>query len=185
MTNKILDKCEIVSWLDKNQTAEKKEIEKLFVLRELTKEWRPELIIRYLLSAVGVQRYFEKKDENETKEISQFLLQSVRGCGRLQEWVEYLEGTETEMKNKNDICSDLQIMTVHASKGLEFDEVWILNCNEGIFPAGKQLSEEEIEEERRIFYVAMTRAKKRLHLCYLKGTEDNKMECSRFISCLK
>lgn len=164
---------------------EMKEIEKLFDLRELTKEWRTELIVRYLLSAIGVQKYFEKTGLQDAGEMGHFLLRNVKEYTRLRDWLDYLENTEIgELRNsENDgrTESSLKIMTVHASKGLEFDEVWIFNCNEGTFPSGKHLSEEEVEEERRIFYVAMTRAKKKLHICYLKGTEDNRMECSRFI----
>ena len=55
-------------------------------------------------------------------------------------------------------------MTVHASKGLEFKRVWIPDCNEGIIPHGRMPDEKTVDEERRIFYVAMTRAKKTLTL---------------------
>ncbi len=163
---------------------EKREVEKLFGLQKLTKEWRPELIIRYLLSAVGVERYIEKQGAQDAREMGEFLLQSVKKYQRLQDWIDYLESTNMEQEKLKSTDQNLRIMTIHGSKGLEFDEVWILNCNEGTFPSGKNLTEEEVEEERRIFYVAMTRAKKKLHLCYLKGTEDNRMECTRFIKSL-
>jgi len=123
----------------------------------------------------------EMQDFTSPDELYQELIKSVKKYQRLQDWIEYLESTELENEGDKNVDHSLRIMTIHGSKGLEFDEVWILNCNEGIFPSGKNLTEEEVEEERRIFYVAMTRAKKKLHLCYLKGTEDNRMECSRFI----
>ena len=72
-------------------------------------------------------------------------------------------------------------MTVHASKGLEFDHVFIPDCNERVFPYGSLLDKETVEEERRIFYVAMTRAKKSLRLMYLTGTSQNPRQPSRFI----
>ena len=72
-------------------------------------------------------------------------------------------------------------MTVHGSKGLEFDMVILPDCNETIFPYGRFQSDSEVEEERRIFYVAMTRAKKSLELLYLTGTGENSRPPSRFL----
>ena len=67
-------------------------------------------------------------------------------------------------------------MTMHGSKGLEYDKVFIVNCNEGITPHRKARSEEEIEEERRMFYVAMTRAKKELTLFYIDCQKKSEKE---------
>ena len=75
----------------------------------------------------------------------------------------------------------LQLLTVHGSKGLEFDRVWIPDCNEGVFPHGKMPGGDTLEEERRIFYVAMTRAKKNLELLCLTGTEERPRLPSRFL----
>ena len=64
-------------------------------------------------------------------------------------------------------------MTVHASKGLEFDCVFIAGLEEGLFPSDKNrdsnVSPEEAEEERRLFYVAVTRARKKLFLTYAQS----------------
>ena len=73
-------------------------------------------------------------------------------------------------------------MTVHASKGLEFDTVIIPDINEGNFPHGKMPDENSVEEERRIFYVAMTRAANNLYLYYQKGKENGKTTPSRFLN---
>lgn len=73
-------------------------------------------------------------------------------------------------------------MTVHGAKGLEFDRVWIPDCNEKIFPHGVMPDEHSVEEERRIFYVAMTRAKKSLELLYLTGTKERPRLPSRFLN---
>jgi len=72
-------------------------------------------------------------------------------------------------------------MTFHASKGLEFDHVLIPDVNEGVIPGRRAITESEIEEERRMFYVAMTRARKELHIMYLTGQGENSMLPSRFI----
>ena len=63
----------------------------------------------------------------------------------------------------------MTLITMHGSKGLEYDKVFIPHCNEGITPHKKAKSAEEIEEERRMFYVAATRAKKELTLLYVTG----------------
>ena len=75
----------------------------------------------------------------------------------------------------------LQLMTVHASKGLEFDRVWIPDCNEKTYPHGDLTQPGQLEEERRLFYVAMTRAKKDLELLCLTGTRERPRFPSRFL----
>lgn len=63
----------------------------------------------------------------------------------------------------------VKLMTVHTSKGLEFPYVFLCGMNEGIFPSRKTKTREGMEEERRLAFVAMTRAKKRLYLSEVKG----------------
>ena len=75
----------------------------------------------------------------------------------------------------------IYIMTMHMAKGLEFDNVIIPDLNEGIMPK-KNLSEKAMEEERRLLYVAMTRAKESL---YLLCTEERNRGISSFLKCLK
>jgi superfamily I DNA/RNA helicase len=70
--------------------------------------------------------------------------------------------------NADDSVASLKLMTLHASKGLEFDRVWMIGCNDGIIPHSKSVlesassPEEGIAEERRLFFVGMTRARKEL-----------------------
>ena len=72
-------------------------------------------------------------------------------------------------------------MTMHSAKGLEFDTVFILGANEGVTPHRKASLKEEIEEERRMFYVAMTRAKERLVISYVKEKNGKDADPSRFV----
>ena len=76
----------------------------------------------------------------------------------------------------------VQLMTFHASKGLEFPVVFIIDVNEGVVPHRKAGSREEREEERRMFYVAMTRAKKELHVCTCRKRFRRDAEESQFIA---
>lgn|GEM_PF-4767377 len=73
-------------------------------------------------------------------------------------------------------------MTFHRSKGLEFDEVWIVDANQGITPSYKARTAEELEEERRAFYVAMTRARKRLHIAYCRKIRERAAQPSEYIA---
>ncbi|MDD3239756.1 MAG: 3'-5' exonuclease, partial [Lachnospira sp.] len=83
---------------------------------------------------------------------------------------------ETDMKKEG-----VHLQTMHGAKGLEFQAVFILDVNEGIIPYQKALLEDEMEEERRMFYVAMTRAKEYLRLLFTKERYNKKMTASRFI----
>ena len=70
---------------------------------------------------------------------------------------------------------------MHSSKGLEYKVVFIIDANEGITPHRKAALEADLEEERRLFYVAMTRAKEHLHIYYTAERYHKKQEPSRFL----
>ena len=74
------------------------------------------------------------------------------------------------------------LATFHSAKGLEYDHVYIIDTNEGVMPYKKAVLEQDIEEERRMFYVAMTRAKKNLHLFATKQVNNKDAEISRFVA---
>jgi len=79
----------------------------------------------------------------------------------------------------------IQTMTFHHSKGLEFEEVWIIDANEGITPSSRSLDEGGLEDERRAFYVAMTRAKKELYICSCQRVKGKIRDASRFVNEIK
>ena len=86
-------------------------------------------------------------------------------------------------KKPPDTAKDgVQVLTMHAAKGLEFDHVGIPDCNEKTFPHGSSREPEHCEEERRIFYVAMTRAKRQLVISYVKEKNGKDLLPSRFVS---
>ena len=72
-------------------------------------------------------------------------------------------------------------MTYHSAKGLEFDEVFLPDCIEGVIPDGRAKKQGELEEERRSFYVALTRARKGIHIYVTKTRYSKKTVPSRFI----
>ncbi|QCI16236.1 UvrD-helicase domain-containing protein [Buchnera aphidicola] len=86
----------------------------------------------------------------------------------------------SEENTKKDEKDQVQLMTLHASKGLEFSSVFIVGMCEGILPNQKSINENKIEEERRLTYVGMTRAKKQLFFTY----SSNRMQYGQKLNML-
>lgn len=94
--------------------------------------------------------------------------------------------TDQDQKN-DDTIQRVTLMTVHASKGLEYKHVFVVGMEEELFPSSRSLnSERDLEEERRLFYVAITRAKETCHISYAKSRfrngKSNFCNPSRFIN---
>ncbi len=145
--------------------------------------------VSYILKAVGYERFLREaaggsQDKwQEWQELLEWLKEDGARHGTLKDWIRFQEEyKETAPPKIETGKSPLQLLTVHGSKGLEFDCVWIPDCNEKVFPHGRMPDERAVEEERRIFYVAMTRAKKSLELLYLTGTKDRPRLPSRFLN---
>lgn len=106
------------------------------------------------------------------------MLRSIASDGKLTteetiDQIELLSETKGEEKAK---LNAVKLMTAHASKGLEFDTVFIVGAEEGTFPHSNAMSTgnyEDIEEERRLFYVAMTRAEKKLYITHSRSRKQN------------
>ena len=73
-------------------------------------------------------------------------------------------------------------MTLHAAKGLEFDAVFLIGANEGMIPYRKAKTDAQTEEERRLFYVGMTRARDSLKITYVKTKNGKETSPYRFVS---
>lgn len=145
--------------------------------------------INYIRKVIGYEQYI--KDEGlkqgmeweEAVEILNFLQNSTRGTASLEQWRREIEEYEEALKQaKEESREGIQLITMHACKGLEYPYVFLPDCNEGKIPHKKAHSEEELEEERRIFYVAMTRAKERLEILYIQDKLGKKLQPSRFLS---
>ena len=78
----------------------------------------------------------------------------------------------TDKERKKD-SGCVKLMTIHSAKGLEFENVFVISLNEGIFPSARTTTKEALEEERRVCYVAFTRAKNNLYLSDAEGTNFN------------
>lgn len=98
----------------------------------------------------------------------------------------FISEISLEPIESSEQTSQVQLMTVHSAKGLEFDSVFVTGLEEGLFPHQMSMQENGLEEERRLCYVAITRAKRKLHLSYAQTRRLNgKVMCmrkSRFLS---
>ena len=94
-----------------------------------------------------------------------------RRFSTMEEWLLYIKKRSMNMNKNSDqgVC----LSTMHRSKGLEWKNVYIIDCNEGYVPP-KVVSSEDVEEERRLFYVAVTRAKERLYITYVRNKKTNR-----------
>ena len=101
--------------------------------------------------------------------------------GSLREWQEYIEQYEEALRTSVEEKEGVHIITMHACKGLEYSIVFLPDCNEGKVPHKKAASSEEIEEERRMFYVAMTRAKRHLEILYIEDELKKHLQVCRFL----
>lgn len=98
----------------------------------------------------------------------------------LKNYLDRILLTSMEEREEDENKKSIMLMSIHSAKGLEFPYVYIAGMEEGILPHHKSSSEKEIEEERRLCYVAMTRAKKHLTLthCLSRTKMRKKIECS-------
>lgn len=144
----------------------------------------------YIRKVIGYDNYIKEyaKEQGirweEIKEILDFIQESTRNMNNLEEWEEYIERYEKALKEGTKEKEGVHMITMHACKGLEYPVVFIPDCNEGKIPHKKAAFPEEIEEERRMFYVAMTRAKVHLEILYIEDKLRKHLQVSRFISTL-
>jgi DNA helicase-2/ATP-dependent DNA helicase PcrA len=154
----------------------------------------PFAAVNYIRKGVGYDEYVKKqaaeKGKNFSRDIDQLneLLELSKGFETLNEWLEHIENypaimeEQSRQKINEEKKNAVNIVTMHAAKGLEWKVVILPDVNEGVVPHNKAVTDEEIEEERRMFYVAMTRAKENLFIFYIeeKGKTGNILP-SRFI----
>ncbi len=156
------------------------------------KGMRPALAMKYIWIGIGYGKYLKntlEREEGRYEEISEQYEEIAAEMERypdLKDWLDYAESErhlqvkESRSKN-NQPETGVHLMTMHGSKGLEYDTVILPDLNEGRMPRGSHLSDEEIEEERRLLYVAMTRAKKTLEIYYISGEEGHLKRPSMFL----
>ena len=166
---------------------------KLYEQLAFIKKCTPYAAINYIRRGIGYDAYLKERCKEqgrkweEEKELLDELQEHAKTYDSLREWLEAVLHMEDTMKQAQTDKKEnaVQLMTMHASKGLEFPVVIIPDVNEGIMPYKKAITEEQLEEERRMLYVAMTRAKEKLFLFYVKENEPGGILPSRFLQEMK
>ena len=154
-------------------------IKRIVELREhlrTIKNLKPATALRYIRNVVGYDEYIEEYcdmngvESDDCYSILGDLENSAAEYNNFNDWFVHMDEYKDELieakRKSNENDKGVRLMTFHSSKGLEFDIVYIIDVNEGSVPYKKAKGVDEIEEERRMFYVAMTRARKKLFICY-------------------
>jgi DNA helicase-2/ATP-dependent DNA helicase PcrA len=166
-------------------------INKLEYDLELMKSMSPFAAINYIRKGIGYEDYlteyaaFRRIKAEELFDTLNELQDSAREYKTYEEWFyhisEYQEELKKQAQNQKQNKNSVALITMHGSKGLEYRAVFIVDANEGITPHRKALLEADMEEERRLFYVAVTRAKEYLHIYSVKERYNKELACSRFV----
>jgi DNA helicase-2/ATP-dependent DNA helicase PcrA len=160
-------------------------------------KFSPFAAVNYIRKAIGYEDYIrqyadeKKQDKASLYEILDEISQSTKTCRTFPEWFEYIKAYTEQLQNKKpdnaggdrgrNSMDSVTVSTMHASKGLEYKKVFLVGLNEGNVPYHKAVLEKELEEERRMFYVAMTRAKEELHLYFPRERAGKAQKISRFL----
>lgn len=151
------------------------------------KELNPESFLGYLFNIMGYKESalsfaeYCGRDKAETEEMLDLLKEEACSFATMQEWEAYAQSYSKMLQEKRKQKKGICLSTYHSSKGLEWDYCFLIDCNEDITPFKKAETPEAMEEERRLFYVAVTRARKGLYFSYLDANGNKKMFSSRFL----
>lgn len=177
-----------------NNTRMQETARQLFHDLEQLAAMRPYLAINYIRQVIGYDAYLKEsysvEESGRLLRIADDFQREIKRFGSFGEMNDYISQCravinekQKEMENNagDKQRTGIRLMTMHAAKGLEFSTVYLPDVNEGKLPSRQAVTPEETEEERRMFYVAMTRAKKELHILYC-DQGNGKERPSRFLA---
>lgn len=152
----------------------------------------PYAAINYIRKGIGYDEYIReyagqrRMKEEELFDILDELQAMAQPYGTYEDWFRHIEEYGEQLAEQH-ATQGLQedavtLTTMHSAKGLEYEVVFIIEANEGITPYKKAVKPEDLEEERRMFYVAVTRAKSYLHIYVLKERYNKRLLPSRFVN---
>ena len=161
----------------------------------MMKNMAPYAAIQYIRKKIGyddfLKEYAEKHQISwkQLMDVMAELEERSKNFKSYDEWeihiAKYTQELEEQQAKARTIKGErenkVQLMTIHSAKGLEFEDVFVIHANEGEIPHQKAEKKDEIEEERRLFYVALTRAKNNLCISYITQKNGNSIKPSRFV----
>jgi DNA helicase-2/ATP-dependent DNA helicase PcrA len=158
-----VDYSEVLEYYEGKKYMQEK-VEEFIEDMEFISGQNPFGAINYIRRGIGYDEYLEKyakeKNINETQlfKVIDDIQKRAASFLELETFLEHVKMCQ-EKKLENKVSEGVGIFTLHGSKGLEYSVVFIPNINEGNIPYSKAVSAQEKEEERRLFYVGITRAK--------------------------
>ena len=151
----------------------------------------PYASINYIRHTIGYEEYlkeyadYRRISEDNLIELLDELQDASRAFKTYGEWFDHMDAYTEELKEqkrRQEMLTDcVSLTTLHSSKGLEYPIVYLLDVNEGIMPYKKAVLDADLQEERRMFYVGITRAKEALYVNSVKQYNGKEMEISRFV----
>lgn len=151
----------------------------------------PYAAINYIRKGIDYDSYLlqyaeeHRLKKEELLEVADEIQTGAKGYRTVAEWSahvsEYRKTMQELAKHANENPDAVSIATLHGAKGLEYRTVFLIDANEGVMPYKKAVLEPDIEEERRLFYVGVTRAKDALHVSWVKNLNNHGAEVSRFV----
>ncbi len=181
-------------WQDyyKEQSWIAERIEQLKYDLQVLSRITPYAAVNYIRKAIGYDTYLTEYaasrqiPADELLETLDEIQESTKAYRQSEDWmqftIDYTEKLMREQQQKQPDEDRISILTLHASKGLEYDLVMIPDVNEGLIPYKKAVLEAELEEERRMMYVGMTRTKKELYLSYVATMRNQSIGPSLFLT---
>ena len=181
-------------WMDyyKEQPWIAERIDRLEYDIRMLSMMKPYAAVNYIRGGIGYDDYcreyakYRHIREEELLEVLDELQESAKEYQSYEAWFlhmeEYKEELERQAKEQKQQPDGVTLATLHSAKGLEYDIVYLVDVNEGIMPYKKAVLEQDIEEERRMFYVGMTRARHRLSISSVQEYNGKKSEISRFVA---
>lgn len=176
-------------YYDKDWMLER--IDKLEYDLSLLGKMVPYSAINYIRHGIGYEEYlkeyaaYRRMKFDDLIDILNEVQESAKSYKTYDEWFAHIEKYEKELleqsKNRENNHNSITFATMHSSKGLEFKIVYLIDINEGICPHRKAVVEADMAEERRMFYVGMTRAKEQLKVYSIKEHYSKKVDISRFV----
>lgn len=152
---------------------------------------RPFAAINYIRKGIGYDAYIEayagyrQMKPDEFYEILDGLMDSAAAFDTLDRWkahiAEYTRQLQEQSRRQRETADTITLTTMHSAKGLEYPIVFVVDVNETVIPHHRAVEEEDIEEERRLFYVAVTRAKEYLYLLYTRERYHKRLKASRYL----
>lgn len=177
-------------WRLRNKDYIVDKLDKLIADLKVIKKLRPYPALNFIRKFVGYDDYLKEYAEYRQMDVGELydvldefasMIIDMKSYGELFEFVADYTEVLKKQREQSKVNDGVWLMTMHSSKGLEFDCVYIIDAVEDITPYKKAKSASELEEERRMFYVAMTRAKHKLTIISPKLVAGKAKDKSRYV----